>query len=110
MTFQLYLHVLPLSFLPVFQCFRNDALPFGQNHCPLTGGVLRLRPGTAGHYPSTADDFGRTLMYRPETGNTGRKGEWQSGDKIEALFSDIISSDTGHQRYFLGHNDHCETT
>ena len=43
MTLQLYLHTATL--LPVFQCFRDDAYPFGQNYHLLTGGILRLRAG-----------------------------------------------------------------
>ena len=38
---------------------------------------LRLRPGVAGYQPSTVNDFGRTVMRRPE--NIERREEMESG-------------------------------
>ena len=55
------------SFIPVFQCFRDDAYPFGQKDRLMTGDIRRLRVGagvdkvlpTPAPTPGKALDSGR---------------------------------------------------
>ena len=61
---------------------------------------LRLRPGVAGYHPSTDGDFGRKHW------KTGRKGEWQCGDKVERH----LVIEFGLKRVpkiILGHHERC---
>ena len=49
---------------------------------------------------SSNDDFGRTVMHRPENIETQEEMERQCGNNVEVSFSDKILSHKGHRRYF----------